>query len=327
MKVAVTGASGHVGNVLCRRLCERGHSVRALVYRETRSLEGLDIERVQGSLFDQDALDRLMDGADTVCHSAALISIGQAPEAEVYRTNVDGTRNMLEAARRQGLKRYYQISSIHAHLSPGLDGRMDEKTAYVDPKSAAAYDRSKAAAEKAVIAARTDSFSTTIFNPTAVIGPFDFKPGLSGQMILRLATGKIPMLTPLGYDWVDVRDVAEAICTAMEQGVENEKFMLSGRYGPVKEVAAIIAKHSGVAAPKFTAPFWLARIGVPFITLQSKMTGQEPLYTHESLDAIAESCRNISSRRAENALGYRPRDLEASLTDAVAWFTQNGYIS
>jgi len=204
---------------------------------------------------------------------------------------------------------------------------MNEQTPYcLDEQKAGDYDRSKAQAEQAVIAARSEQLKTTIFNPTAVLGPFDFKPGFTGQLVWDLCHGKIPMLTPRGYDWVDVRDVADAIVTALERNVANEKFILSGEYAPVAEVAALAAIYSGRPAPKITVPFWLARIGVPFVALQSKITGQVPLYTADSLKAIEEGCRNVSCLRAKQQLDYKTRQLDESVKDTIAWFREQQLI-
>lgn len=326
MKVAVTGAAGHIGNVICRRLLERGHEVRALVYRESQSLDGLGLEKIQGDILDEQILDALLKNVDAVCHSAAMISIGDVAPNLVHTTNVIGTQKVLDAAIRNGVGQFSYLSSVHAHHSPGLNGTMNENTPYVGADNRSAYDRSKAAAEKAVLAARDRGLNTLIFNPTAVIGPYDFKPGLSGQMVLRLARKKIPMLTPLGFDWVDARDVANAVVHAMEQEISNEKFMLPGSWCSVQELAEIICRYAKVPAPRFTAPFWLARTGVPFIGLYSRMTGQAPLYTYESLRTLEETCQNVEGNHAARMLQYRPRLLEETIADTVNWFTKNGYL-
>jgi len=322
MKIAVTGAGGHIGNVLCRALSANNHHVKALVNSDDKPVKNIGLEIVPGDLFNADSLDRLMNEVDAVVHLAAVVSIGHVPRDFVEHVNVNGTQAVIDAALRNGVRRLYHVSSVHAHASPGFEATIDENTPYALADRYRGYDRSKALGEQAVLQARERGLETTVFNPTAVIGPYDYKPGLTGKMILQLYRGRIPALTPLGYDWVDVRDVAEAIVFAVEHQVVNEKFMLSGEYAPVKEVAELVAIHSGKPAPKYTAPFWLARVGIPFVTLQSKFTRQVPLYTSDALKAIKEGCRNIDCSRARQLLKYRVRPLHDSVSDAIAWFRE-----
>lgn len=325
MKVAVTGASGHIGNNVCRELIKRGHQVVALVHQDLRAFNGLDIELVRGDVTDTDSLDILLHNADAVCHAAGLISISGSQKGKVHETNVRGTENVIESALKNKVKSMYHLSSVHAHQSPGINGVMNEQSVYSTAKNSD-YDLSKATSESLVIAAREKNLATTIFNPTAVIGPFDFKPSLTGKLVLRLCKGQIPALTPLGFDWVDVRDVAWAVAESIDRGIENEKMMLSGNWHSFVDFAKIVEHISGKKAPGIIAPFWLSRLGVPFITGLSALTGKEPLYTYESLEVIENGCKNISSARALELLNYNPRPLELSLQDSVAWFKSHKYL-
>lgn len=207
MKVAVTGASGHIGNNVCRELLNRGHQVVALVHQDTKALNGLDVELVAGDISDPDSLDMLLYAADAVCHLAAIISISGSQKGKVHEINVGGIEHVIDSVLRNKVKRMCHLSSIHAHQSPGVNEIMNEQSPYSTAQNSA-YDLSKAMGESLVIGAREKNLATTIFNPTAVIGPFDFKPSLSGKLILRLCKGQILALSPLGFDWVDVRDVA-----------------------------------------------------------------------------------------------------------------------
>lgn len=325
MKIAVTGVTGHIGNVLCRLLIERGHEVTGLIRKETAATQDLKIQKVFGDVHNHDKLDELMANADAVVHLAAVISLGGVTHKEIYSVNVGGTKNMLAAAQRNGVPRMYHVSSIHAHQSPGIGGIMNESTPYTDA-SRRGYDHSKAEAEMAVIAARDTGLKTTVFNPTGVVGPFDFKPGFAGKAIVQLCERKIPMLTPLGYDWVDVRDVTNSICVAIENRVENEKFLLPGAWRSLADLAAIVESYTGVPAPKRIAPFWLAKIGLPFMKLYSKISGRPPIYTAESLRTIRESCDDIQKDHAAQILNHAPRPLEDTVPDAINWLRQNNYL-
>lgn len=326
MKIALTGATGHIGNVLCRLLLERGHEVAALIRTESAAIQGIGVSTVIGDLDDHDRLDELMQGADAVVHLAAIISIGHISNEQVYSVNVGGTQNMLAAARRNGISHFYHLSSIDAHISPGLHGVLDESTPYVDA-SKRGYGHSKATAEQAVIAARDKGMKTTVFNPTGVVGPYDFKPGFLGKLVVDLCHKRIPVFTPLGYDWVDVRDVADAICVAIERRVANEKFLLPGAWRSLTDLGDIVQANTGVAPPSYTVPFWLAKTGVPFIRLYGRLSGSPPLYTAESLRTLQGTCKNVRCDRATRSLDYNPRPLEDVIPDTIDWFRQNGYIN
>lgn len=325
--IAVTGAGGHIGNVVCRQLVASGYKVKALVFRDASALKGVAVEIIKGDIFESAAADKLLSQTDAVIHLAAMVSIGHEPKALVEHVNFNGTEAVIDAAIRQHVKAFYHVSSVHAHCSPGVEGKIDESTPYALEPRFAGYDRSKAKAEQAVIAARSKGLRTTIFNPTAVIGPFDFKPGLTGKLVLQLAQGKIPMLTPLGYDWVDVRDVADTIVHAIQQEVFDEKFLLTGEWAPLTEVARLTAQFSGRPAPKLVAPFWLAHAGVPFVQLFAKFSGSEPLYTKESLRAVQEGCKKIIGDKARKILNHNPRPLEETVKDTVQWFRDRKLIA
>jgi dihydroflavonol-4-reductase len=325
MKVAVTGASGHIGNNVCRELLNRGHQVTALVRQDTTALNGLNVECISGDVSDKDSLDILLHDADAVCHVAGLISISGSQKGLVQEINIRGTENVIESAIKNKVKNMVHLSSVHAHQSPGVDGVMDEQSPYSTAKNSA-YDLSKATAEVLVINAREKGLSTTILNPTAVIGPSDFKPSLTGKLILRLCKRQIPALTPLGFNWVDVRDVARAVAESIDRKIENEKMIISGNWHSFAEFAKIVEQISGTKAPRFVSPFWLSKMGVPLISLHSKITRKEPLYTFESLEVIQHGCKNICSARAVELLNYKGQPLNESLRDSVEWFKANNYL-
>jgi dihydroflavonol-4-reductase len=325
MKVAVTGASGHIGNNVCRELLNRGHQVTALVRQDTTALNGLNVECISGDVSDKDSLDILLHDADAVCHVAGLISISGSQKGLVQEINIRGTENVIESAIKNKVKNMVHLSSVHAHQSPGVDGVMDEQSPYSTAKNSA-YDLSKATAEVLVINAREKGLSTTILNPTAVIGPSDFKPSLTGKLILRLCKRQIPALTPLGFNWVDVRDVSWAVAESIDHGIENEKMIISGNWHSFAEFAKIVEQISGTKAPRFVSPFWLSKMGVPMISLYSKIAQKEPLYTYESIEVIQHGCKNISSARAVELLNHKARPLNETLRDSVAWFKANNQL-
>jgi len=165
-----------------------------------------------------------------------------------------------------------------------------------------------------------------VLNPTSIIGPCDYKPSLMGQLLIRLYNNSLPGLVPGGYDWVDVRDIVRSAISAIENGKSGERYILSGGWTTVEELAKVLAEANGLKINKPILPIWLARIGVPFIYIWSKAIGQHPLYTNESLSILQSGNKNISFKKAAKDLGHSPRPLRETLKDAIDWFKENKYI-
>lgn len=326
MIIAVTGANGHVGVNLCKRLLELGHDVRAFTHRHSSALKDIHPVLIQGDLLEPETIRPLVKGAEVVFHLAARISIAGDPDGDVYRLNAEGTRNILQAAREAGVRKFIHFSSIHAIRQKPLNELLDEERELVR-EDGFAYDRSKADGERTVLkAAREEGFDAVVLSPTAIIGPMDPEPGLLGQAFLQLYHGKIPALVPGGYDMIDVRDLVEAAISAIDRGRKGEKYMISGKWHSIGEIARIIERHTGRRLVKTEMPFWIATIGLPFILAYSKISGSVPLYTRESLIIIRTASRKISSAKAQRELGFRPRPVEATVTDLFDWFKGAGYL-
>ncbi len=296
-----------------------------LVHRNRKSLNSLAVESLAGDLRDTKALAALMEGADAVVHLAAVISIRGKRDGELFEVNVDGTRRALEAGRKASVRRFIHFSSIHALEQKPLDEPLDE-TRPLALRDRMAYSRSKAWAEKEVLAAVEEGLDAVILSPTAVLGPRDYAPSLLGRALILMAKGRIPGLIPGGYDWVDVRDVAEAAAEALEKGRRGERYLLSGHWRTLRTLAEEVASISGVRPRRFTCPHWMARAGLPFIRLYCSLYEKEPLYTRDSLYTLRTGHPAISRAKAERELGYRPRPLEQTLKDTLAWFAENGYL-
>lgn len=325
MIISVTGASGHIGANLCRRLTQDGHRVRALIHHSTKSLEGLPLERIEGDLMDCGSLSRLVEGADVVFHLAAVISIQRKKDREVLDHNIKGTRHIIEAAMKGSVSRLIHFSSIHALMHPPYDRPLDEERPLATDDWMV-YSRSKALAEQKVLEAVGDGLDAVILNPTAVIGPFDFAPSLLGQALIRLAQRKLPMLVRGGYDWVDVRDVVDGALSAMERGRTGERYLLSGRWADLREIARTISDLAQCRPKRLTSPMWLARLGLPLIRLHSRISRMDPLYTADSLGALQAAHAHVSSQKAEETWGYTCRPLSDTLRDTLRWFMEFGYL-
>lgn len=326
MRFVITGASGHIGNNLARHLLTAGHEVRAVLHRDLDppSLAGVDVERVRADVRDAESLETAFRGADAVVHLAARISLRRTGWRAVEAVNVGGVRNVLTACRRAGVGRLVHTSSIHAYDPHPLDEPVDEDRPLGRDPRRAPYDRSKAEGERLVREAIEEGMDAVIVNPTAVIGPHDYEPSHQGSGILLMASGRLPALVPGGFDWVDVRDVAAAIEAAAARAPAGGRYLLPGRWATMVELSEIAARWTGHPATRRTVPMALARIGAPFMNLYAGVTGRRPIYTSMSLQTLEEASDQIRGDGAARDLGHRPRPLEETLGDTLAFFVERG---
>jgi dihydroflavonol-4-reductase len=325
MTVVVTGAAGHVGANLVRALMAQERPVRCLVHINTRPVDGLAVEIVKGDVSDPDSLYRAFRGADVVYHLAARISLSMGDWPALEAVNVEGTRNVVVACLRAGVRRLVYFSSIHALVQEPLTVPVDESRPLVTSRRCPPYDRSKAAAEMVVRRAIDQGLDAVIINPTAIIGPHDYEPSYFGEALLRLARHNLPALVTGGFDWVDVRDVVAGAMLAEARAPQGACYLLSGHWVSMCDIAAGVAEITGVPAAGFVCPLWLARASAPVIKAISHLNGKRPLYTGVSLRAL-KSNRRISHAKATRELGYLPRPFRETLYDTLHWFEQNGQL-
>jgi len=325
MTVVVTGATGHIGANLVRALINKGRTVRSLVHMDRRAIEGLDTEIVRGDVCDKESLISAFDGAEIVYHLAACISLSMADWPRLESINVNGTRNVVDACLQAGVRRLIHFSSIHALVQEPLSVPVDESRPLVESRKYPPYDRSKAAAEKEVRRGMEKGLDAVIIYPTAIIGPYDYQLSYFGEALLALAQNRLPAMVAGGFDWVDVRDVVEGAVRAGEQAPAGSRYLLSGHWVSMCDIAAMVAEITGVPTAKFVCPLWLARLGAPFISAVGRLNGKRPLYTSVSLRAL-KSNRHISHNKAARELDYRPRPFRESLVDTLRWFEENGQL-
>jgi dihydroflavonol-4-reductase len=320
-KVAVTGASGHIGANLVRELLGRGFEVVALVRQTGRALDGLDVTRVDGDILDISSLCSAFAGVEQVYHLAAHVSIQSGENQKLQAINVEGTRNVIAACQSVGAATLVHFSSIHALDLEPFDRPVTEENALLGERNGhgADYDFSKAGAERLVRQNDCETLSTRIIYPTAVLGPNDFNQSLFGQAIIRMAQGRLPALVAGGFDWVDARDVAWGAVEAAEKGADKDRFILSGQYLDMSEVAGIISELTGVAAPRFTCPTWLAGVFAPLMGGWASLSGQAPLYTRYSLATLSTN-KAMSHARAAQVLGYKARPFKESIREALKFY-------
>jgi dihydroflavonol-4-reductase len=325
MITVVTGGSGHIGANLIRAMLSEGRRVRAIVHNDTRALDGLGIERVHGDVLDPASLGRAFDGAEVVYHLAAMVTIRSDRTGRVRLVNVEGTRNVIAACRDCGVRRLVYFSSIHAYDPHPLDQEIDESRALASGKDLPVYDASKAEAERAVLEEIDRGLDAVIVNPTAVIGPHDYRPSAMGQVFLDLYRRRLPALVKGGFNWVDARDVCAGAMAAERVGIAGDRYLLAGHWLSLYDLAKLIEETTGICAPSLVIPVWLAKLVVPFAAIIGAFTEAEPKFTRASLRAVTQHQR-VSHEKASRALGYSPRPLRESITDTYAWFRERGWL-
>jgi dihydroflavonol-4-reductase len=320
----VTGATGHIGNVLVRALLARGRKVRALVLpgEDTSPLQDLPVEIVTGDVLDTATLQKAMEGVSDVFHLAGIISILPGRNPLLQRVNVQGTRNILAAAKAAHIRRLVYTSSIHAirRIPPGKP--ITEEVPFDPQNPVGAYDRSKAEASLAVLQAADDGLDTVIVCPTGVIGPYDYRRSELGQLILDCVNQKTQYYVDGAYDFVDVRDVAEGLILAADKGRQRETYILSGEKISVKGLIDVLWDLTGHRFARIHIPFSLARFAALFTPLYYRIASVRPRFTTYSLETLR-SNSDISHEKASRELGYSPRSLLVTVADTVRWFTQN----
>jgi len=318
--ILVTGATGHVGNVLVRELLAQKQQVRAMVLPNDNcaSLQGLDIERVNGNVLDPASLDRAMDGVDVVYHLAGIISILPGAEASMRKVNVDGVRNTAQAALRAGVQRMVHISSIHAFKRMPHGICIDERVPFAPDSPAGAYDRTKAEGTLAVLETVEQGLDAVIACPTGVIGPYDYLDSEMGNVIRNFARKKLHFLVEGAYDFVDVRDVAKGLTQAAEKGRTGETYILSGARIEIAQIKQVVQDFVGIHTPHIVAPMWLAELFAHIAEPLYRLTHAIPKFTQYSLRTVQDNC-NFSHAKAEAELGYSPRSLRESIGDVLAW--------
>jgi len=323
--IAVTGASGHIGANLIRRLLDDGNSVRVLAHMSREAFYGLNLEVVEADICDKSSLLKAFQDVQVVYHLAAYISLLGSDSKLLEKINVQGTENVIEACRVCGVKRLVHFSSIYALEQVPLQAALDESRSLVTQASSTAYDYSKAVAEMRVRKAVEDGLDAIILYPSGVLGPNDFRLSNFGAALIKMASGTLPALVDGGCDWVDARDVADGAIQAAERGKTGEGYILAGHYLSIKEVALAVAEVSGIAAARFTSPLWLARLYAPVSTRMAALTGKRPLYTSSSLAALAGN-RNVSYQKAATAFGYQPTPFRETMLDTLLWYGQAGHL-
>ncbi len=320
----ITGAAGHLGSTLVRGLLEKGCSVRALVLPGEKHIpSGADI--YYGDVCDATTLAAFFANPENksliVIHAAGIVTIASHYEQRVYDVNVLGTRNIVQLCMEHHVKRLVYISSVHA-IAEKPKGETITETQHFDPDAVIGlYAKTKAIATKEVLLAAENGLNACVVHPSGITGPYDYGSGHLTRLIIDYYKHRLTSAIDGGYDFVDVRDVAEAIITCAEKGLSGECYILSNRYFQVKEILDMLHQVTGKKQIKRILPGWFVKLTSHLAELYYKILRQVPLFTPYSLYTLNSNAL-FSHEKATREFGYSPRDMQQTLSDTVAWLSK-----
>jgi dihydroflavonol-4-reductase len=328
MLAFVTGATGFVGSHVARVLAEQGADLRLLVRSSSdpKNIQALKAERVVGDLRDPASLDRAMEGCEVVFHVAADYRLWVRDPQQMFRSNVEGTRSILEAARKNHVRRVVYTSSVATMGFTGNGHPADEDSPVSIDKMIGPYKRSKFMAEELAFSASRDGMDVVVVNPTTPVGEQDIKPTPTGRIIVDFLRRKFPAYVDTGLNLVDVDECARGHVAALEKGQSGERYILGGENLTLKQILDKLANITGLPSPRVKVPYAVAlAAGVVDEVVTGRMFGREPRAT---IDAVRMGRKKmfVTSAKAERDLGWKTVPVDDALRRAVEWFTTNGYV-
>ncbi len=328
MLAFVTGATGFVGSHVARVLAEQGSELRLLLRAGSNpaNIEGLNAERVIGDLLDPASIEQAMAGCDVVFHVAADYRLWVRDPEQMYRANVEGTKTILDAARKNGVRRVVYTSSVATIGFTGNGHPADEKFPVSLDHMIGPYKRSKFMAERVAMEAGRSGMDVVVVNPSTPVGEQDIKPTPTGRIIVDFLKKKFPAYVDTGLNLVDVRDCARGHVAALEKGRKGERYILGGENLTLKQILDKLAALTGLPSPKVRVPYVMAlATGVVDEVVTGRILGREPRVT---IDAVRMGRKKmfVSSSKAERELGWKAGPVDNALGRAVDWFRQHGYV-
>ena len=328
MKAFVTGATGFLGSHVARALADQGAELRLLVRPTSnlRNLEGLKAETATGDLRDAASLEKAMSGCDTVFHVAADYRLWVRDPEAMYRSNVAGTQTLLEAARRNGVRRVVYTSSV-ATMGFTRNGHpADEDSPVSLADMIGHYKRSKFMAEQIALEAGRSGMHVVTVNPTTPVGEQDVKPTPTGRIVVDFLKRRFPAYVETGLNLVDVKVCARGHLAALEKGKPGERYILGGEDLTLKQILDRLGKITGLPSPRIKLPYFFAlATGVVDEVFTGRLLKREPRAT---IDTVRMGRKKMfaSSDRAERELGWKIIPVEGALRRAGEWFRGNGYV-
>jgi dihydroflavonol-4-reductase len=331
LKAFVTGATGFLGSHVARVLAEQGAELRLLVRptSDPRNLEGLNADRVVGDLRDAASIEKALSGCDVAFHVAADYRLWVRDSSEMYRSNVEGTRCLLEAARKQNVKRIVYTSSVATMgFEPGSNkGKVaDEESPVALAEMIGHYKRSKFMAEQVAVDAAKSGVDVVIVNPTTPIGERDIKPTPTGRIVLDFLKRKFPAYVETGLNLVDATECARGHVQALEKGRPGERYILGGENLTLKQILDRLAAITGLKSPTVKLPYVFAfATGVVDEMVTGRLLGREPRATIDAV-RMGRKMMFVTSAKAERELGWRTVPVDGALRRSVEWFRANAYV-
>jgi dihydroflavonol-4-reductase len=327
MLAFITGATGFLGSHVARVLADQGADLRLLVRPTSnlKNLEGLNAETATGDLRNPTSLEKAMAGCEVVFHVAADYRLWVRDSAEMYRSNVQGTRSILDAARKNGVRCVVYTSSVATMGFTGNRRPADEDSPVSLGDLIGHYKRSKFMAEQVALEAGHDGMRVVTVNPTTPIGEQDVKPTPTGRIVVDFLKRKFPAYVETGLNLVDVRECARGHVAAMEKGRSGERYILGGENLTLKEILDKLGAIAGLPSPKVKLPYFVAyAAGAVDQTVSGRLLGREPRATIETV-RMGKKKMWASSSKAERELGWKTLSADNALRRAVEWFRTNGY--
>jgi dihydroflavonol-4-reductase len=327
MLAFVTGATGFLGSHVARALAEQGADLRLLVrpISNLKNLEGIKAETATGDLRDSASLQKAMAGCETVFHVAADYRLWVRDPAEMYRSNVEGTRAILEASRKNNVRCVVYTSSVATIGFTGNSHPADEDSPVLLADMIGHYKRSKFMAEQVALEAGQGAMRVVTVNPTTPIGEQDIKPTPTGRIVVDFLKRKFPAYVETGLNLVDVRECARGHVIAMEKGKSGERYILGGENLTLKQILDKLAVISGLPSPTVKLPYAVAYVaGAVDEMFSGRLLGREPRATIETV-RMGKKKMWATSGKAERELGWKTIPVDGALRRAVEWFQANGY--
>ena len=327
MKSFVTGATGFLGSHVARVLAEQGADLRLLVRPTSnlKNLEGLKAEMATGDLRDSASLEKAMSGCDTVFHVAADYRLWVRDPAQMYRSNVEGTRVILDAARKNGVRCVVYTSSVATVGFTSNGHPADEDSPVTLADMIGHYKRSKFMAEQIALEAGRAGMRVVTVNPTTPVGEQDIRPTPTGRIVVDFLKRKFPAYVDTGLNLVDVRECARGHISAMEKGKSGERYILGGQNLTLKQILDKLGSISGLPSPTVKVPYFVAYVaGAVDETVSGCFLGREPRATVETV-RMGKKKMWASSDKAERELGWKTISADDALRRAVEWFRANNY--
>lgn len=324
----ITGAAGHLGSVIVHQLIKAGKFVRALVLPNETHIPEM-VEVFFGDIRDKKSINPCfenLNGRDlTVIHCAGIVSIASKFNQTVYDVNVTGTKNIVDLCKEHNVSKLVYVSSVHA-IPEKPDGiTITETTEFSPDNVVGLYAKTKAEATAYVLDAAMQGLNACVVHPSGITGPYDYGRGHITTLVIDYYKRRLTSGVNGGYDFVDVRDVADGIIAACDKGRQGECYILSNKFFKVSEILTILHEITGKKRIKIYLPLWFVKTTAPLAELYYKILRQPPLFTSYSIYTLNSNAL-FSHQKATNELGYGTRDMKETLNDTINWLKENGRI-